>query len=87
MDFFCFGTIFESGISTDPYYTLAAGATLAPPIPLDVCGENSLTAMPPRYLRRSSAAATTVPTSASVRVTVSASRPNTATALPKNAPT
>jgi hypothetical protein len=39
----CFGTIFESGISTDPYYTLAAGATAAPPIPLDVCGENSLT--------------------------------------------
>jgi hypothetical protein len=39
----CFGTIFESGVSTDPYYTLAAGATAAAPIPLDVCGESSIT--------------------------------------------
>jgi hypothetical protein len=38
-----FGNIFQSGISLDPAYTFKADATSADPIPLGVCGEDSLT--------------------------------------------
>jgi len=37
-----FGNIFQSGISLDPVYTFKADATNADPIPLGVCGEDSL---------------------------------------------
>ena len=39
----CFGNIFESGISLDPDYHLHEGVVAADPIPLQVCGEDSLT--------------------------------------------
>jgi hypothetical protein len=39
----CFGNLFESGISMDPFETLAAGVPASPPVPLQVCGEQTLT--------------------------------------------
>ncbi len=39
----CFGNIFETGISLDPFFVLPANETAARPIPLHVCGEDTLT--------------------------------------------
>jgi|GEM_PF-755709 len=39
----CFGNIFENGISVDPEYHVDQGALAADPIPILVCGEDSLT--------------------------------------------
>ena len=39
----CFGNIFENGISVDPQYHVDEGAVAADPIPIPVCGEDSLT--------------------------------------------
>ena len=38
-----FGNIFQTGVSLDPFYVIAAGATQAPLIPFGVCGEDSIT--------------------------------------------
>src|SRR6185503_16311794 len=38
-----FGNIFQTGISLDPIYTLAAGASHADPVKFGVCGEDSIT--------------------------------------------
>ncbi len=39
----CFGNIFETAISADPFFVLPAGATAAAPIPFGVCGEDQIT--------------------------------------------
>jgi hypothetical protein len=39
----CFGNIFENGISVDPEYHINKGAVASTPIPIPVCGEDSLT--------------------------------------------
>jgi len=39
----CFGNIFNSGLGTDPFYTIPPNATSIPPIPMAVCEESSLT--------------------------------------------
>lgn len=41
----CFGNLFESGISMDPNHTLAAGQYESAPIPVAVCGEETITAV------------------------------------------
>jgi len=39
----CFGNIFENGISVDPQFHVDQGAVASDPIPIPVCGEDSLT--------------------------------------------
>jgi V8-like Glu-specific endopeptidase len=39
----CFGNIFQTGISMDPFFLFPAGASSMPPMPLQVCGEETLT--------------------------------------------
>jgi uncharacterized repeat protein (TIGR01451 family) len=41
----CFGNIFSSSSSMDPFYTIPAGATNFQPIPFRICGETMLTAV------------------------------------------
>ena len=38
-----FGNIFQTGISLDPFFVMPAGETSAKPLPLNVCGEESMT--------------------------------------------
>ena len=39
----CFGNIFQTGISLDPFFVFPAGSATMPPFPLQVCGEETIT--------------------------------------------
>lgn len=39
----CFGNIFQTGISLDPFFVFPAGSASMPPQPLNVCDEESIT--------------------------------------------
>jgi len=39
----CFGNIFQTGISMDPFFVFPAGSASMPPFPLQVCGEETMT--------------------------------------------
>jgi hypothetical protein len=39
----CFGNIFQTGISLDPFFVFPAGSATMPPFPLQVCGEEIMT--------------------------------------------
>jgi hypothetical protein len=41
----CFGNLFEAGISVDPYHALANGEYESAPVPIAVCGEETITAV------------------------------------------
>jgi hypothetical protein len=38
----CFGNIFQTGVSMDPFFVFPAGSAAMPPFPLQVCGEETI---------------------------------------------